>query len=237
MDSVPSPEYSPMIRDLPANLRPRERLRYAGENALSTAELLAVILRVGNRGESAIRMAERLLSEFNGIAGLAQADFDELCSSPGLGEAKVAQIKSSLELGRRLLASSPAERPQIRTPGDVANLVMLEMSLLEQEHLRTLLLDTKNHVLRIADVYAGSLNAAMVRIGEVFRTAIRANAAAIIVVHKHPSGDPTPSAEDVRVTEMLVEAGKLLDIGVLDHVIIGRNRYVSLKERKLGFGA
>jgi DNA repair protein RadC len=225
-----------MIRDLPADLRPRERLMYAGENSLSTAELLAIILRVGNQGESVIRMAERLLTEFDGIAGLAQADFDELCSSYGMGKAKAAQIKSSLELGRRLLVARPEERPQIRTPGDVANLLMLEMGLLEQEHLRTVLLDTKNRVMRIADVYAGSLNAAVVRVGEVFRAAIRANAAALIVVHNHPSGDPTPSPEDVRVTEMLVQAGELLDIAVLDHLIIGRNRYVSLKERKLGFG-
>lgn len=235
MDSVPSPEYSPMIRDLPANLRPRERLIYAGESALSTAELLAIILRVGNRGESVIRMAERLLSEFDGVAGLAKADFDELCRVHGVGTAKAAQLKSALELGRRLLIAQPEERPQIRTPADVANLLMLEMSLLEQEHLRTVLLNTKNRVMRITDVYAGSLNAAVVRVGEVFRAAVRANAASIIVVHNHPSGDPTPSPEDVRVTEMIVAAGKLLDIGVLDHLIIGHNRYISMKERKLGF--
>jgi DNA repair protein RadC len=224
-----------MIRDLPANLRPRERLIYAGESALSTAELLAIILRVGNRGESVIRMAERLLSEFDGVAGLARADFDELCRVHGVGTAKAAQLKSALELGRRLLIAQPEERPQIRTPADVANLLMLEMSLLEQEHLRTVLLNTKNRVMRITDVYAGSLNAAVVRIGEVFRAAVRANAASIIVVHNHPSGDPTPSPEDVRVTEMIVAAGKLLDIGVLDHLIIGHNRYISMKERKLGF--
>ena len=237
MDSVPSPEYSPMIRDLPADLRPRERLIYAGERALSTAELLAIILRVGNQGESVIRMSERLLSEFDGVAGLAKADFDELCQVHGIGAAKAAQLKSALELGRRLLIAQPEERPQIRTPTDVANLLMLEMSLLEQEHLRTVLLDTKNHVMRIADVYAGSLNAAVVRVGEVFRATVRANAASIIVVHNHPSGDPTPSPEDVRVTEMIVEAGELLDINVLDHLIIGRNRYTSLKERRLGFGS
>jgi DNA repair protein RadC len=235
LDSVPSPEYSPMIRDLPANLRPRERLIYAGESALSTAELLAIILRVGNRGESVIRMAERLLSEFDGVAGLAKADFDELCRVHGVGTAKAAQLKSALELGRRLLIAQPEERPQIRTPADVANLLVLEMSLLEQEHLRTVLLNTKNRVMRITDVYAGSLNAAVVRVGEVFRAAVRANAASIIVVHNHPSGDPTPSPEDVRVTEMIVAAGKLLDIGVLDHLIIGHNRYISMKERRLGF--
>ena len=228
-------EYNPMIRDLPVDLRPRERLAYAGAAALSTAELLAIILRVGGRGENVIRMAERLLARFGGIAGLAQASFDELCQQHGMGEAKATQVKAALELGRRLLVAAPQDRPQVRSPSDVANLLMVEMGLLEQEHLRTVLLDTKNYVQRVANVYAGSLNAAVVRVGEVFREAIRANSASIIVVHNHPSGDPTPSPEDIRVTEMIVEAGQLLDIEVLDHLIIGRNRYVSLKERGLGF--
>jgi DNA repair protein RadC len=133
------------------------------------------------------------------------------------------------------LAAAPQERPQVRTPTDIANLLMLEMSLLEQEHLRVVMLDVKNFVGRIHTVYAGSLNTAVVRIAEVFREPIRANSASIIIVHNHPSGDPTPSPEDVRVTEMIVEAGKLLDIDVLDHLVIGRNRFVSLKERGLGF--
>lgn len=229
-------EYRPTIRELPLDLRPRERLAYAGAGALSTAELLAIILRVGGKGENVIRMAERLLTRFGGISGLAQAGFDELCHEHGMGAAKATQIKAALELGRRLMATAPEERTQVRSPGDVANVVMSEMGLLEQEQLRVVLLDTKNRILRVVTVYSGSLNSAVVRIGEVFREAIRANCAAIIVVHNHPSGDPTPSPEDVRVTEMLVEAGTLLDIELLDHVVIGRNRYVSLKERGLGFG-
>jgi DNA repair protein RadC len=229
------PEYSPMIRDLPVDLRPRERMVYAGASALNTAELLAIILRVGGRGENVIRMAERLLTRFGGIAGLAQASLDELAREHGMGQAKATQIKAALELGRRLQIASPQERPQVRGPEDVANLLMLEMGLLEQEHLRTVLLDTKNFIIRVANVYVGSLNSASVRVGELFREAIRANSASIIVVHNHPSGDPTPSPEDVRVTELIVEAGRLLDIEVLDHLVIGRNRYVSLKERKLGF--
>jgi DNA repair protein RadC len=235
MDANQATEYRPTIRELPVDLRPRERLAFAGPSALSTAELLAIILRVGGRGENVIRMAERLLGEFGGVAGLAQAPFDELRTHKGIGEAKAAQIKAALELGRRLQMAAPNERPQIRGPEDVANLLMLDMGLLEQENLRTLLLDTKNNVLRVTNVYTGSLNTAVVRVGEVFREAIRANCAAIIVVHNHPSGDPTPSPEDVQVTENLVAAGKLLDIEVLDHVVIGRNRYVSLKERGLGF--
>lgn len=235
MERIQSPEYRPMIRDLPIDLRPRERLIYAGAGALSAAELVAIILRVGNPGESAIRLAERLLSHFVDLAGLAQASYDELCQVHGIGPAKAAQIQAALELGKRLMIASPSQRLQVRTPADVANLLMMEMSLLEQEHLRTVLLDTKNFVTRTTEVYAGSLNAAVVRIGEVFRSAVRANSASIILAHNHPSGDPTPSPEDVRVTEMVVEAGRLLDIEVLDHIIIGRNRYVSLKERGLGF--
>jgi DNA repair protein RadC len=224
-----------MIRDLPVELRPRERLIYAGAGALSTAELLAIILRVGGRGENVIRLAERLLSTLGGVAGLAQASFDELRATPGVGEAKAAQIKAALELGKRMLLASPQERLQIRSPADVANLLMMEMGLLEQEQLRVVLLDTKNYVIRVHTVYSGSLNTAVVRVGEVFREAIRANCAALILAHNHPSGDPTPSPEDVRVTEAIVEAGALLDIRVLDHLIIGRNRYTSLKERSLGF--
>jgi len=235
MEPVDRPEYHLLIRDLPADLRPRERLAYAGAASLSAAELLAIILRVGGRGENVIRMAERLLAQFGGIAGLAQAGYDELCLQHGVGEAKAAQILAAMELGKRLAATLPNDRTQVHSPADVANLLMLEMGLLPQEHLRTVLLDTKNRVIRVVNVYAGSLNTAVVRVGEVFREAIRANSASIIVVHNHPSGDPTPSPEDVRMTEMLVDAGKLLDIEVLDHVVIGHNRYVSLKERRLGF--
>ncbi|MCC6453962.1 MAG: DNA repair protein RadC [Caldilineaceae bacterium] len=223
-----------MIRDLPMDLRPRERMVYAGPSALNDAELLAIILRVGGRGENVIRMAERLLATFGSVAGLAQASLDELAAQHGMGQAKATQIKAALELGKRL-AATPSGRAQVRSPADVANLLMVEMGLLEQEHLRTVLLDTKNFVVRVVNVYVGSLNSASVRVGEVFREAIRSNSASIIVVHNHPSGDPTPSPEDVRVTEMMVEAGQLLDIEVLDHLVIGRNCYVSLKERKLGF--
>jgi DNA repair protein RadC len=182
--------YSPTIKELPETLRPRERLQYAGANALSSAELLAIILRTGGKGENVIRMAERLLIDFNGLTGLSQASFEELCNAHSMGPAKVTQIKAALELGRRLLLAGPQERMQIRSPGDVANLLMLEMGLLEREHLRTVLLDTKNRVQRIVTVYAGSLNTAVIRIGEVFQEAIRANSAAIIVVHNHPSGAP-----------------------------------------------
>lgn len=228
-------EYRPTIHDLPEGERPRERLEHYGAGALSSAELLAIILRVGTGGENVVRVAERLLARFEGLPGLAQATVSELCQEKGIGQAKAVQIKAALELGRRLLVTAPHERPQMRSPADAANLLMAEMSLLPQEHLRTVLLDTRNRVLSIPTIYVGSLNTAQVRVGEMFREAIRANCAGMIVVHNHPSGDPTPSPEDVQVTRMIVEAGSLLNIDVLDHLIIGRQRFVSLKERGLGF--
>jgi DNA repair protein RadC len=145
------------------------------------------------------------------------------------------QIKAAFELGRRLLLSAPDERPQIRAPADAANILMSDMSLLEQEQLRVMLLDTRNRVLATPVVYVGSLNMTMIRVSEVFREAIRQNSAAIIVAHNHPSGDPSPSPEDVAVTREIITAGRLLDIEVLDHLVIGQQRFVSLKERGLAF--
>jgi len=224
------------IKDLPSSERPRERLLHYGANALSTGELLAIILRTGTRNENVLQLAHRLMVTFGGLAGLVQASPTEIMSAKGLGPAKISQLKAALELGRRLLVEAPGERPQIRSPADAANLVMSEMGLLEQEHLRVMLLDTKNRVLDTPTVYQGSLNTSLIRVGELFREAIRANCASLIVLHNHPSGDPTPSPEDVAVTRQIVEAGKLLDVDVLDHLIIGRQRFVSLKERGLGFG-
>ena len=228
--------YRPTIMELPSNERPRERLLVYGANALSNAELLAIILRVGAPDQNVILVAQALLSRFGGLTGIAKATTVELTETRGVGTAKVAQLKAALELGRRLLIESPDERTQIRSPADAANLVMSDMSLLEQEHLRIMLLDTKNRVLETRTVYQGSLNTSLIRVGELFREAIRANCASLIVLHNHPSGDPTPSPEDVAVTRQIVEAGKLLDVEVLDHLIIGRERFVSLKERGLGFG-
>jgi len=228
-------EYHPTIKDLPFNERPRERLKAYGPGALSNAELLAIILRTGVEGESVLNLATRLMAKYGGLSGLARAGFTDLCGEKGVGPAKAAQLKAALELGRRLLVSSPQERPQVRSPADAANLLLLEMAFLDQEHLRVILLDSKNRVLATPTIYVGSLNASYIRVGELFREAIRANAAAIIVVHNHPSGDPSPSPEDVAVTRQIVQAGELLGIEVLDHIIIGQQKYVSLKERRLGF--
>jgi DNA repair protein RadC len=231
----PAVEYLPMIRDLAHGDRPRERLVQVGPSAVSTAELLAIILRTGMRGENVLRLAERLLIEFGNLPGLARASVAELTRVHGVGPVKAIEIKAALEIGRRLISSAPEERPRVTSPADAANLLMSEMMFLEQEHLRTILLDTRNRVLHISTVYVGSLNSSVVRIGELFRAAIRENAAAIIIAHNHPSGDPAPSPEDIQVTRQIIQAGKLLDIDVLDHVVIGRQRYVSLKERGLGF--
>ncbi len=227
--------YHVRIKELPASEQPRERLRDYGPNALSDAELLAILLRVGVSGINVVQLAQKLLIEHGGWVGLQRLSFEELTKIHGMGEAKSAQVKAALEIGRRLLLAQPEQRPQITSPADVANLLMVEMSHLEQEHLRVVLLNTKNYVLKIETVYIGSINSSAVRIGEVFKTALKQNAAAIIIVHNHPSGDPTPSPEDVAVTRQLVEAGKLLDVDVLDHLVIGQGRWVSLRERRLGF--
>jgi DNA repair protein RadC len=229
-------QYHPTIPDLPESERPRERLLHHGVGALSDAELMAIILRTGTPDQNVVVVAQALLKRFGKLATLCQASTVELCKTRGIGPAKVAQLKAAFELGRRLVVETPDLRPQVRSPADAANLVMSEMCLLEQEHLCTMLLDTKNRVLETSTVYQGSLNTSLIRVGEVFRKAIRANAAALIVVHNHPSGDPTPSPEDVAVTRQIVDAGKLLDIEVLDHLIIGHQRFISLKERGLGFG-
>lgn len=227
--------YQPRITDLPDDERPRERLLHVGPSAVSTAELLAIILRVGVEGENVVRVAQRLLAKYGGLSGLARASTSELRTEKGLKEAKIAQIKAAFELGRRLLVEAPDERPTITSPADAANLLLGEMSLLEQENMRVILLDTRNRVLSIQTIYQGSLNTTMVRVGELFREAVRANCAALIVAHNHPSGDPSPSPEDVAITRDMVSAGKLLGIDVLDHLVIGRQRFVSLKERGLGF--
>lgn len=227
--------YQLTIKDLPAHERPRERLAQAGPGALSSAELLAIVLRTGVDGENAVHMAERLLAHFGGLAGLASADHAELTAVRGLGAAKAAQLQAAFELGRRLAASAPEERPQIRSPDDAASLVMVEMGLLRQEQLRVILLDSKNRVVAIPTVYVGSVNTTVVRAAEVFREAITRNCAALILAHNHPSGDPTPSPEDEALTRQIVRAGALLDIEVLDHLIIGRQRYISMRKRDPGF--
>jgi DNA repair protein RadC len=178
------------ITHLATEERPRERLMHLGPQALAASELLAILLRVGVPGENAVQVGQRLLKIFGGISGLQRAPMEELCNQRGIGEAKAAQIKAAIELGRRLTLESPDERPAINSPADAAALVMYEMSALEQEHLRVILLDTRNRVLEIVEIYKGSVNSSQIHVGEIFKAAIRRNAPALIVVHNHPSGGP-----------------------------------------------
>lgn len=229
-------EYRALISDIPEGERPRERFMAVGPAGMSQRELLAILIRMGPRGIGALALADRLLQQFEGLSGLARADLTDLQQVAGIGPVKAVEIKAALELGKRMILSAPdQQRTQIKAPADAAQMLMLEMGILEQEEVRALLLDTRNRVLSMSQIYRGSLNTATMRIAEVFKPAIRANCASIIVAHNHPSGDPAPSADDVKVTRTLVEAGKLLDIDVLDHIVIAQNRYVSLKERGLGF--
>lgn len=222
--------YHVTVRELPSHERPRERLRRYGPQALSTIELLAIILRTGSTKGSVLELANRLLAKYGGLSGLMRADFSELCHEYGLGEAKASQVKAALEIGRRLSMLQPDERYRIRSSTDAANLVMLEMAYLDYEQLRILLLDTKNQVVENISRYHGTVNSSVMRAAEIFRPAVIRNCPGIILCHNHPSGDPAPSPEDIESTKQLVVAGRILDIELVDHIIIGNLRFVSLKE-------
>jgi DNA repair protein RadC len=226
--------YHLRVCEMPDHERPRERLRDYGPEALADAELLAILLRVGINGMNVIQLSQQLLIEFHGWRGLQQASFPTLQHHHGMGEAKTAQLKAALEIGRRLALLGFEQRFQISSPGDVARYMQVEMSHLDQEHLKAICLDTKNRIMKIHGVYVGTVNAAGMRVGEVFKEAIKLNSPSIIICHNHPSGDPTPSPEDVAVTRQIVEAGRLLDIDVLDHLVIGRGSFVSLRQRGVG---
>ena len=180
-------------------------------------------------------LATDALSGHDGLAGLARASDLELAAIPGIGQAKAAQLLAAFELGRRLMADWPAGRWSIRGPHDVADRLILQMGRLEREELRVVILDTKNHVLRVETVYQGNVNSSLVRVGELYRDAVRLNAASIILVHNHPSGDPTPSPDDLHLTAEALAAGRLLDIGLLDHLVIGHDAYASLRDRGVAF--
>lgn len=223
------------IRELPAAERPRERLISRGPQGLSAAELIGLVWGSGTRTASATQMAEEALVRMEGVAGLARASSTELEALPGVGPVRAAQLVSAFELGRRLLADWPAGRWTIRAPRDLADRLVLQMGRLEREELRIVLLTTRNTVLAAPTVYQGNVSTALVRIGELFRDAIRHHAAAVIMVHNHPSGDPTPSPDDLHLTAEAVAAGRLLDVAVLDHLIIGHDAYVSLRDRGVAF--
>lgn len=218
------------LRDLPAGERPRERLISLGPDALSTQELLALILSRGSSGESVLFTAQRLLAEFKNLRGIADASIEELCRVKGIGPAKACQLKAALELYRRL--ERPDEpRVLIHHPGDLVKEARSRLKGKRKEYFLIALLDSRNRLIRLAPVSVGSLDATLVHPREVFKEAISASAASVIFIHNHPSGDPEPSDDDITLTRRLVEVGKLLEIRVLDHIIIGEPDYLSLCER------
>lgn len=222
-----------MIRDLPTEERPREKLKALGAEALSNAELLAILLRTGSDRESALQLAVRLLSLGGGLRELPGLSLEDLQVLRGVGPAKAAQLKAALEIGRRLATMPPDQAESITSPQRAAALFMEELRYKKKEHFMIMLLNTKNHLLSREEISIGSLNASIVHPREIFKIPLRKSAASIILVHNHPSGDPSPSQEDLEVTRRLVEAGNLLGIAVRDHLIIGDGCYFSFKEKGL----
>jgi len=221
------------IKDLPEEERPRERLTRYGASVLSNAELLAILLRTGTKEESAISLAHRILVQEQGLRYLADINVEQLSSIKGIGKAKAAQIKAAIELGKRLAAFEPAADKPLKCPQDVAALLMEEMRYLKKEHMKLVLLNVKCNLISVEEISVGSLNASIVHPREVFNPAIRKSSASIIMVHNHPSGDPAPSSEDISITARIAEAGKLIGIELVDHIIIGDGKYISMKEKGL----
>ncbi len=219
------------IKEYPEELRPREKLLFFGPESLSDQELLAILLRTGIKERSALDLAQELLLA-GGFIYLTQVSTEELKGRKGIGLAKAAQIKAAVEIGRRLSRKEMGVKPVIHTPADAADLLMGEMSYLDREHFKVINLNTKNQVLVIEEVSVGSLNASLVHPREVFKLPIKRSAAKLILAHNHPSGDVQPSREDLALTERLYQAGNLLGIEILDHLIIGHNTFLSMKEKE-----
>ncbi|AUJ26128.1 hypothetical protein A21D_03088 [Virgibacillus dokdonensis] len=220
-----------MIKDVPKDDRPRERLLKVGPGQVSNAELLAIILGSGTKSESVLSLSNRLLMHFEGLKLLNDATIEELIAIKGIGRAKGVLVLAAIELGKRMNGFQSGDRYVIRSPEDGADYIMEDMRVLNQEHFVALFLNTKNQVIHRQTIFIGSLNASIVHPREVFREAVKRSAASIIVAHNHPSGDPTPSREDIHVTRRLVESGKMIGIELMDHLIIGNRKFVSLKEK------
>jgi DNA repair protein RadC len=228
-----APEHKNLtIHDLPVAERPRERLQHYGEEVLSAQELLAVILGRGIAGESVMVTAQRLLKQFGNEKGLAQASVEELARVKGIGPAKACQIKAAFELARRAESlTGIAPKQSIKNPIDVVAYVRNRLKDKMKEHFMVVLVDTRGNIIKTCPVSVGSLDTSIVHPREVYREAIAASAASVILVHNHPSGDPTPSEQDVELSKQLVEAGKIIGIDVLDHLVIGNPGFVSMKMR------
>jgi len=220
-----------MIRDVHIADRPRERLVRQGAASLSNQELIAILLRTGTKNESVLVLANRILSSFDKIQDLRDATVEQLMEVKGVGQAKAVQILAAAEVGKRLYRKHSEGRYTIRAPEDAAAYLMTDMTSLTQEHFVVLFLNVKNEVLHKQTIFIGSLNSSIVHPRDIFREAVKRSAASIICAHNHPSGNPAPSPEDISVTKRLLEAGALMGIELLDHVIIGDHQFISLKEK------
>lgn len=224
-------EYNVMIKDLPFEERPRERLLMSGPEYLSNRELLAVIIKTGTKDQSVFSLVDQLIAHFGSLRELACASHEEMSQIKGIGPAKAASLLAAFELAKRVNSGNMQVQEAIKSPSDVAEFVMDEMHLLDREHFVVVMLNTKHCVIAKKVVSIGHLNASLVHPRELFKDIIKKSSAAVILVHNHPSGDPTPSREDISVTKRLCEAGDLLGIAVLDHIIVGDRRYVSFREQ------
>lgn len=218
-------------KDLPASIRPRERIEAVGAAGLSDSELLAIVLGTGAKGVTSVRMAEEVLKRFGRVGRLGAADFEELASIHGIGQAKAAQLLAAIELGKRVAGEKAPKRQSLNAPEKVADLMMPKMRHLEREHFMALIVNTKIQLLKLVEIAIGGLAAVIINPRELYKAAIRANGAGLIVVHNHPSGDVQPSREDIVLTRRLAEAGRILGIDFIDHVIIGDGCWFSLKEK------
>jgi len=216
-------------KDLPKNEQPINRVCELGATAVTISELFSVVLKKHDRD-----ITDQLAELYHKRGSLANITDKDLTDIKGISTANVATVRAIIEFGRRETVEKEP-RPKISSPADAANLVMYEMGSLQREELWVMILNTRNEVLEIDKVYKGCVNACTVRVGELFKKAIELNAPAMIVLHNHPSGDPTPSPDDVGITRAIVESGNLLDIQILDHLVVGQGRFVSMKERRLGF--
>ncbi|ALX48209.1 RadC family protein [Lentibacillus amyloliquefaciens] len=220
-----------LIKDVPKEDRPRERVLKLGASHLSNQELLAILIGSGTKNESVMALSNRVLMHFEGLNLLKDATIEELTAIKGIGTAKGVLLLSALELGKRMSQYKPDDRYIVRSPEDGADYVMEEMRNLNQEHFVVLFLNTKNQIIHRQTIFIGSLNASIVHPREVYREAVKRSAASIICAHNHPSGDPSPSQEDIHVTKRLVESGKMIGIELLDHLVIGDRKFISLKEK------
>jgi len=225
--------HHPTIKEWPSNIRPRERLFQYGPASLSDSELLAIVIGTGTRNKTSLDLSQQVISEFGSLGALGKASLEELSKLDGIGAAKAARVLACVELGKRLNSLSVATRHCISRPEEVVHLLMLEMRYLDREFFKAVVLNTKNEVIKVLDISIGSLSSSIVHPRELYKSVLKHNGAGLIVAHNHPSGNPAPSSEDINLTKRLKQAGEILGIELLDHIILGDGNFVSLKEQNL----